>query len=120
MEYSAAMTPRQSKAHTAANRRAIEIVRAAFARSHMTRQELAKESGIPDGSLAGLFAGTKPLYAEQLVGLAVALGLDVTELASEMDAARRAEAATDDLAVKRQRARTFPVEVDEAARNDED
>ena len=42
----------------------------------MNRQQLAEASGVPDGTLAGLLAGTKPMYVDQIVGLALALDIE--------------------------------------------
>lgn len=83
------MTPRTSKATTAANKRAVELIKAAYDRSGMNRDELAERSGVPSGTLAGIFAGTKPVYSEQLVALADALGESIEAWAREMLAARR-------------------------------
>jgi len=82
------MTPRQSKATTAANRRLVELMRAAFEASPMNRAELAERSGVPDGTIAKIMAGRAPIYAEQLVGLADALGVPIHEWLDEMRAAR--------------------------------
>lgn len=81
-------TPRTSKATTAANRRLVELIKAAFESSNMNRAELAELSGVPEGTLAGIFAGTKPVYAEQVAYLADALGQSVDDWARQMRAAR--------------------------------
>jgi transcriptional regulator with XRE-family HTH domain len=83
------MTPRRSKADTAANRRLAGLIKEAFEASPMNRAELAEASGVPEGTLAGILAGTKPIYAEQMVGLAEALGAPLGEWVREMNAARR-------------------------------
>lgn len=82
------MTARQSKAITAANRRLVELVRAAFEASPMNRAELEERSGIPDGTLARILSGRAPIYADQLVGLADALEVDPDAWVREMRAAR--------------------------------
>lgn len=82
------MNARQSKATTVANRRLVELVRAAFDASPMNRAELSERSGVPDGTLAKILAGRAPIYADQLVGLADALGAPVEEWVREMRAAR--------------------------------
>jgi transcriptional regulator with XRE-family HTH domain len=89
------MTPRQSKATTAANQRLVELVRAAFDASPMNRAELAEQSGIPDGSLGNILTGRRPIYAEQMVALADALGVPLQEWLDEMRAARNHAEKTD-------------------------
>lgn len=82
------MSTRQSKAKTAANVRLVELVREAFAASDYNRAELALASGVPDGTLAKIFAGRAPVYADQLVGLADALGADLAAWVREVREAR--------------------------------
>lgn len=73
------MTPRQSKATTPGNRRLAQLIRDALAASAMSRLQLADASGVPDGTLSGILAGSKPIYAEQLAGIAHALDANVAE-----------------------------------------
>lgn len=82
------MTARQSKATTAANRRLVGLIREAFDASSMNRMELAERSGVPDGTLAKIFSGRAPVYAEQLVGLSDALDIPFERWLREMRAAR--------------------------------
>lgn len=70
------VTPRPSKANTPINRLAVSLVREALSTSSLTRQELSARSGVPEGTIAGLLAGTKPIYVDQLVALGAALGAD--------------------------------------------
>lgn len=77
MEYASLMSPRESKADTPENVRAIEYLKRAFAASNLNRADLSERSGVPDGTLSGLLAGRRPLYADQVVSLARALGIEV-------------------------------------------
>lgn len=85
------MNARRSFAITAANRRLVELVRAAFDASPMNRPELAERSGIPDGTLARIFSGRAPIYAEQLIGLADALDVPIDTWVRETRIARDAK-----------------------------
>jgi transcriptional regulator with XRE-family HTH domain len=82
------MATRTSKATTAANMRLVELIRAAFDASPMNRQELADASGVPAGTIAKILAGLAPVYADQLVGIADALGADLPAWVREVRTAR--------------------------------
>lgn len=83
------MTTRKSKAITAANQRLAALVRETRKARGMTRAELADRARLPDGTLSGVEAGTKPIYAEQMVLLADALNVPVDEWVREMLDARK-------------------------------
>lgn len=76
MEYSSVMSPRESKADTATNRRVVELIRSACKDSGMRRDEIAEKSGVPDGTLGNILAGRRPVYVEQMIALARALDVD--------------------------------------------
>lgn len=82
------MNARQSKATTAANRRLVALMQQAFDQSDLRRDQLAEQSGVPDGTLAKIFSGRAPVYADQLAGIAKALGASPTEWLDEMLRAR--------------------------------
>jgi len=73
------------------NQRAIALVREGMKAAELSRQELAKRSGVPDGTIAGLFAGTKPIYVDQLVAFAVALKADQAAWMRELERVEKAK-----------------------------
>lgn len=79
MEYSSVMSPRESKADTATNRRVVELIRSACKDSGMRRDEIAEKSGVPEGTLGNILAGRRPVYVEQMIGLARALNVDARD-----------------------------------------
>lgn len=86
------MSARQSKATTATNLRLVELIRDAFNTSELNRTQLAERSGVPEGTVAKILAGRAPVYADQLVGLADALGADLAAWIGELRTIRdRAE-----------------------------
>lgn len=111
------MTPRQTKAGGPVHEAAIALLKDLFEKSELNRDELAKKAGVPAGTLAGLFAGTKPLYADQLVALAHALGADGAEVMRQLEAVHVAQRRADELAAKRAaRKRQVPGVAAKAAR----
>lgn len=71
------------------NQRVVALMRSAFEDSDLDRAELARRSGVPAGTLSNLFTGNRPVYVEQLIAIARALGADpgawLNELAEEGD-----------------------------------
>jgi len=84
MEYGAVMV-RTSKVDDPESRAAVTILRDAFASSTMNRADLSTASGVPEGTLSGIFAGTKPLYVAQFLRLVAALELDIAEVADQVE-----------------------------------
>lgn len=46
----------------------------------MNRAELAERSGVPDGTISGIFAHKRPVYADQIFSLALALDIPLEEV----------------------------------------
>ena len=102
---------------------ALQLIRAGFADAKMTQAELARVSGIPRSTLANILSPTaahRLVHVEQLVKIAVAMGVDARVWVAELEAQERARRGTrgaDELAGRRSRESAAPTVQKRAARD---
>lgn len=101
---------------------ALQLIRKGFAESGMTQAALAQTCGIPRSTLANILSPTaapRLIHVEQLVKIALALGVDARTWIGELEALERRQrvARGDDLADRRRtRERSAPEVQKRAAR----
>lgn len=74
------------------NQAAVRLIRAGFADSDLTQQQLSDLSGIPRSTLANILspmAEARLVHVGQLVRIAMALGIDTRVWAGELEAFER-------------------------------
>jgi transcriptional regulator with XRE-family HTH domain len=74
------------------NQAAVRLIRAGFADSDLTQQQLSDLSGIPRSTLANILspmADARLVHVGQLVRIAMALGIETAEWARELEAFER-------------------------------
>lgn len=100
------------------NQAAVRLIRAGFAESDMTQQQLSDASGIPRSTLANILsprAEARLVHVGQLVRIAMALGVDVRVWAGELEEFERKRLG-DTLGQRRARKQAAPAVQKRAAR----
>jgi transcriptional regulator with XRE-family HTH domain len=90
------------------NAGAVRLIRAGFADSGMTQDALARACGIPRSTLANILSPTadpRLIHVEQMVKIAVALGVDPRTWVGELESIARKQLVGADEVADRRRAR---------------
>lgn len=110
------------QASTPINLDALRLIRQGFAEAGLTQEALSKASGIPRSTLANVLSPTarpRLIHVNQLISLAIALGVDPRDWVAELEdlERRRRDEQGGDLARRRARSRPAPRVQKRAARS---
>lgn len=112
----------RAQASTPINLDTLRLIRESFADSGMTQLEVSRACGVPRSTLANILSHTadpRLIHVDQLVRIAMALGIDPREWIGELEALerkRRGESSDDLGARRRTRGRPAPQVQTRAAR----